>query len=185
VAAPRFVEIKAGEALAVAGREAALFVLEGRLTGHAAGDLLPGDALVGPPADLASVSARESTRLLVEERDTAGAGPARRIGRADLVGTGVTGITGVRVLHRAPGGTLLRLGPPPGARWILVGLRGFAVLAGHVFLYEVLDASEPKRISAGGGHVARDPSRPAPLLAGNDSAVVVAHAAPDVTVTLG
>ena len=185
MAAPRFVEVGTGAALALAGREAALFVLEGCLTGHAAGDLLPGDAIVGPPADLAFLAARETTRLLVEERETAGAGPARRIGRTDLVGTGVTGITGVRVLHRAPGGTLLRLGPPPGARWILVGLRGFAVLAGHVFLYEVLDASEPKRISAGGGHVARDPSRPAPLLAGNDSAVVVAHAAPDVTVTLG
>ncbi len=108
-----------------------------------------------------------------------------RIGHADLVGTGVPGITGVRVLHRAPGGALLRLGPPPGRAWIVAGLRAFAVLSGRFFLYEVLDASEPRSFSAGEGHVVPDPSRAVPLMAGNDSAVVVALAESGVTVALG
>jgi hypothetical protein len=141
--------------------------------------------VTGPSVDVVGLVAAEPTRLLLEERERGVGNGLVRIGRADLVGTGVSGITGVRILHRSPGGVLLRLGPPPGARWIVTGLRAFAVLSGRFFLYEVLDASEPRSFSAGGGHVVPDPSRPVPLMAGNDSAVVVALAEPDVTVVLG
>lgn len=182
---PRFVEIEAGSPVALPGREAALFVLSGRLARPGGRDLLAGDAATGPAADVAAYVAVETSNLLVEERERGGDTGITQIGRADLVGTGVSGITGVRILHRAPGGALLRLGPPPGARWIVAGLRAFAVLSGRIFLYEVLDASEPRSFSAGEGHVVPDPFRPVPLMAGNDSAVVVAFAAPDVAVALG
>ena len=181
---PRFVDVETGTPVPLPGREAAFFVLSGRLAGPGGRDLVAGDAVAGPSADLAGLVAAEPARLLFEERERSG-GNSVRIGRADLVGTGVSGITGVRVLHRSPGGTLLRLGPPPGARWVVAGLRAFAVLAGRFFLYEVLDASEPRSFSAGDGHVVPDPSRPVPLMAGNDSAVVVALAEPNVTVALG
>jgi hypothetical protein len=181
---PRFVDVEAGNSVPFPGREAALFVLSGRLAGPGGRDLLAGDAVVGPAADFAGLVASEPARLLLEERERGG-GSSVRIGRADLVGTGVPGITGVRILHRSPGGALLRLGPPPGARWIIVGLRAFAVLSGRLFLYEVFDASEPRSFSAGDGHVVPDPARPVPLMAGNDSASVLALAAPDVAVALG
>jgi hypothetical protein len=182
---PRFLEVEAGFSVPLAGREVALFVLSGRLAGPDGRDLLAGDAAAGPSADVARLVAAEKARLLLEERERGGENGLVRIGRTDLVGTGVAGITGVRILHRAPGGALLRLGPPPGARWIVSGLRAFAVLAGRFFLYEVLDASEPRSFSGGEGHVVPEPSRPVPLMAGNDSAVVVAFAAPDVAVSLG
>lgn len=182
---PRFIEVDAGSSLVLSGREAALFVLAGRLGGTGGRDLLAGDAATGPAADVAAYVAAEKSNLLVEERERGDDRGITQIGHADLVGTGVSGITGVRILHRSPGGALLRLGPPPGARWIVGGLRAFAVLSGRIFLYEVLDASEPRSFSAGEGHVVPDPSRPVPLMAGNDSAVAVAFAAPDVSVALG
>jgi hypothetical protein len=185
VAPPRFVGVDTGSSVGLSGREAALFVLAGRLRAAGGRDLLPGDAFVGAPADAAALVAAEPARLLVEERERGDGGGPVRLGRADSAGTGVPGVTGVRVLHRVPGGALLRLGPPPGARWIVTGLRAFAVLSGRLFLYEVFDASEPRSFSAGDGHVVPDPGRPHPRMAGNDTAVVGALAAPDVTVVLG
>jgi hypothetical protein len=179
---PRLVEIGSGRPpLSLAGREAALLVLTGAL-GDAACRLGPGDAVVGPPADLIPLAEGGTARLLVEERPEGGGAERRRIGRGDLAGAGLPGITGVRLLHRTAGGSLLRLGPPPGARWLVTGLRAVAVFTGRLLLYE---EAVPREIPAGGWLVATDPSRTLPLQAGNDSALALVLAAPDVRVVLG
>jgi hypothetical protein len=182
VATPRFVETGPGLHLSLSGREAALFVLSGSLSGHPAGDLRPGDAVIGPPAGLSGLAASAPATLFIEEREEAGVGGERRIGRGDLGGTGIPGITGIRVLHRSAGGTLLRFGPPPGARWLVTGLRALAVFTGRLLLFE---GTEPRSVSAGEWWVVPEPARTLPLQAGNDSAVAVAFGAPDIRVALG
>jgi len=182
MAAPRFVETGPGLSLSLAGRETALLVLSGTLSGHPAGNLLPGDAAIGPPAALSGLVASSPATLLVEERELAGPGETRRIGRGDLVGTGIPGITGVRILHRSDGGALLRLGPPPGARWLVTGLRALAVFSGRLLLFE---GAEPRELTAGAWRVVPKPARTFPLQAGNDSALAVAFATPVVSVALG
>lgn len=179
---PRFVEIgTGGPPPALAGRETALLVLSGAV--DAAGSRLgPGDAVVGLSADLALLVADGTARLLVEERPVGGAEAPRRFGRGDLAGSGLPGVTGVRLLHRSPGGTLLRLGPPPGARWLVTGLRALAVYTGRILVYA---DGEPREVPAGRWLVTPDPSRTLPLQAGNDSAIALALAAPDVRIVLG
>ncbi len=134
--APRVVETGPGcPALSLAGREAVLIVLSGT-TGPDAASLRAGDAVIGPPALLAPLAGGGRARLLVEERGEAGRPEAVRIGRDDLVGAGLPGVTGVRFLHRSAGGVLLRLGPPPGVRWLVTGFRAVAVFTGRLLVYE-------------------------------------------------
>jgi len=179
---PRFVEVGSGRPpLSLAGRETALLVLSGAL-GDAATRLGPGDAVVGPSADLGPLAAGGTATLLVEERPDGGGAERRRIGRTDLAGAGLPGITGIRLVHRTPGGSLLRLGPPPGARWLVTGLRAVAVFTGRLRIYEGVS---PREVPEGGWFVAAEPSRTLPLQAGNDSALALAFAAPDVRVVLG
>ncbi len=182
MAVARVVQAGPGLPLALSGRDTALLVVSGRLSGHAEGDLLPGDLLTGPPARLGQLFASAAATLLVEEREEPGFAEERRIGRAALVGTGVPGVSGVRVLARAPGGALLRLGPPPGARWLVTGLRAVAVFAGRLLIFE---GAAPLVLSIGGWYVVPRPEATLPLQAGNDSALAVAFTAPDVRVELG
>jgi hypothetical protein len=106
----------------------------------------------------------------------------RKIASDDLIGHGIKGIAGVRILHRSGVRSLLRLGPPPGARWVMKGVRGFALFGGKLLL---IDAGEPRTIHAGFIAIIDDPSVPIYLQAGNDSAVGLAVAVPDVIVALG
>lgn len=179
---PRVVETGPGRpALSLRGREAALIVLSGT-AGAEASALREGDAAIGPPALLVPVAGEGRARLLVEEREQPGRPEAVRIGRDDLVGAGLPGVTGIRFLHRSAGGVLLRLGPPPGIRWLVTGLRAVAVFSGKLLLYE---AGGIRSLSAGDCALPDDPARTIPLQAGNDSAVALALAAPAVHVAIG
>jgi hypothetical protein len=106
----------------------------------------------------------------------------RHIRRDDLVGRGFPGITGIRSLHRTVSLSAVRLGPPPGARWALVGLRSFAVFAGKI---TAIDGEEPREIRAGELAVIADPSATLYLQAGNDAAVAIGLAGSDLLVALG
>ncbi|MFI5179814.1 MAG: hypothetical protein ACHQPI_00275 [Thermoanaerobaculia bacterium] len=155
------------------------------LSGTAGGDgsrLLEGDALIGPPAALTLLGEARGARVLVEERDEPGRPEAVRIGRDDLVGAGLAGVTGVRFLHRSPGGVLLRLGPPPGVRWLVTGLRAVAVFSGRLLLFE---SGTTRTLSAGDCAVPEEPARTLRLQAGNDSAVALALGAPGVRIVIG
>jgi hypothetical protein len=83
-----------------------------------------------------------------------------------------------------PGGglTVLRLGPPPGARWVFVGLHAIAVFAGKVTL---VDGEDPKIVPAGHLALVGDPTATLALEAGNDSALAVALGRGDVVSALG
>lgn len=182
MAAPRIVETGPDRPpLVLAGREAALVVLSGVL-GSDLSAIGPGEAVVGPSADLSLLAAGGAARLLLEERDEPGGAECRSFGGRRLDGASVAGISGLRVLHRSPGGVLLRFGPPPGARWLVTGLRSFAVFTGRFLLFE--DAA-PRPVGAGEWLISAEPSRTLPLQAGNDSALALALAAPDVRVALG
>ena len=77
---------------------------------------------------------------------------------------------------------VLRLGPPPGARWVFKGVTAVAVFAGRLTAF---DGEEAKVIRAGAlAHVA-DPSATLYLEAGNDAALAVALAAEDFVAALG
>lgn len=167
--------------LSLAGHEAALIVLSGT-TGPEASALREGDAAIGPPGLLVPLAREGRARLLVEERGEPGRPEAVRIGRDDLVGAGLPGVTGIRFLHRSTGGVLLRLGPPPGVRWLVTGLRAVAVFSGKLLLY---GTGGIRPLSAGDCVTAEDPLRTIPLQAGNDSAVALALAAPGVHVSIG
>jgi hypothetical protein len=179
---PRVVETGPGRpALSLGGRETALIVLSGTM----GSDVLPlreGDAAIGPPGLLTPLAGQGCAHLLVEERAEPGRPEAVRIGRDDLVGAGLPGVTGIRFLHRSAGGVLLRLGPPPGVRWLVTGLRAVAVFSGKLLLYET---GGIRSLSAGDCVTAEDPARTIPLQAGNDSAVALALAAPGVRVSIG
>lgn len=180
--APRVVETGPGRPpLSLTGREAVLIVLTGTM-GPDMASLRAGDAAVGPPALLVPLAGEGRARLLVEERGEAGHPEAVRIGRDDLVGAGLPGVTGVRFLHRSAGGVLLRLGPPPGVRWQVTGFRAVAVFSGKLLLHE---AGGIRALSAGEFAAADNPARTIPLQAGNDSAVALALAAPGVRVAIG
>lgn len=107
--------------------------------------------------------------------------PQHHIRRDDLSGRGVPGITGLRSRHAGGGLTVLRLGPPPGARWVFVGLSAIAVFAGKLTL---VDGEEPKPAPAGRIALVGDPTATLYVEAGNDSALAVALGRADVVSAL-
>ncbi len=116
-------------------------------------------------------------------------GVAAEVGTAPLVlasdalaGRGVTGISGARLLAETPGRAVVRLGPPPGARWAVVGLRSVAVFTGKLTL---VDGDEGRDVWAGQVALVTDPSATLYVVAGNDAAVAVGFAAPGVLIRLG
>jgi hypothetical protein len=138
---------------------------------------LPGDVLIwdaAPRAPSASCSFEEISRTSPR--------PHHYIRRDDISGRGVSGITGLRMRHSASGLTVLRLGPPPGARWVFVGLSAIAVFAGRITL---VDGEEPKVVTAGRIALIGDPTATLYLEAGNDSALAVALGGAPVVSALG
>lgn len=123
----------------------------------------------------------EGAPLLLDGARGDETGAPDRIARDALSGAAVTGVTGARLLARTELRAVLRLGPPPAARWEVVGLRSVAVFAGKLTL---VDGEEPRDVFAGQVAFVADPEAPLPVLAGNDAAVAVAFTAPDVAVRL-
>lgn len=105
-----------------------------------------------------------------------------RVGRDALVGAAVAGVTGARLLVRSGARDVLRLGPPPGARWGIVGLRSVAVLAGKLTL---VDGEDARDVRAGEVAFVADPVETLHVVAGNDAAVAIAFGRPGVVVRLG
>lgn len=138
-----------------------------------------GDVVVAPEGVL---DLPDGTMVLLEGLSEGDAGTPPRISRDALTGTGLPGIAGARVLARTPSRSILRLGPPPAARWAVVGLRSVAVLKGKLTL---IDGDEGFDVWA--GHVAfvADPTATLYIQAGNDTAVAIAFAVPEVLVRLG
>jgi hypothetical protein len=151
-----FLEGKEGES-----RASALLVLSGGG---------PGDVLLFSPSSSFEEISRTSPR------------PSHHIRRDELSGRGVPGITGLRSRHAGGGITVLRLGPPPGARWVFVSLHAIAVFAGKLTL---VDGDEPKVVSAGRIALVGDPTATLYVEAGNDSALAVALAASGFVAALG
>lgn len=123
----------------------------------------------GTAALLDGVAADEETAPVVLAREV-------------LAGRGVTGITGARLLAESPGRAVVRLGPPPGARWAVVGLRSVAVLTGKLTL---VDGDEGRDVWAGQVALVADPTATLYVVAGNDAAVALGFAAPGVLIRLG
>ena len=144
-------------------RAAALLVLEGGG---------PGDVLLFSPSSS------------LEEISGTSPPPRHHIRRDGLAGAAFPGITGLRVLARPPeaGLAVLRLGPPPGARWVFRGIRAFAVFSGRIAAF---DGDDVKEIRAGSLARVADPSATLHLEAGNDAALAVALAADDFIAALG
>lgn len=88
------------------------------------------------------------------------------------------------MLARFPANDLavLRLGPPPGARWVFRGIRAFAVFSGRLAAFDGEDVLE---IRAGTLARVADPSATLYLEAGNEAALGVAFAAHDFIAALG
>ena len=110
--------------------------------------------------------------------------PLRHIKRDGVAGSAFPGITGLRVLARLPeaGFAVLRLGPPPGARWVFRGVRAFAVFSGR---FAAFDGDAVTEIRAGVLARVADPSATLYLEAGNEAALGVALAANDFIAALG
>lgn len=104
--------------------------------------------------------------------------------RDGVAGAAFPGITGLRVLARLPeaGLAVLRLGPPPGARWVFRGVRAFAVFSGRIAAF---DGDDVKEVRAGALARVADPSATLYLEAGNEAALAVALAADDFIAALG
>jgi hypothetical protein len=167
-----FLEGEEGTALS-----SALLVLE---PGDGAG---PGDVLVWAGAARTALprpAASPSSPL--EEICRPLPRPTHHIRRDDLSGRGVSGITGLRLRHSAGGITVLRLGPPPGARWVFVGLSAIAVFAGK---FTLVDGEESKIVPAGRIALVSDPTATLYVEAGNDSALGVALGGAAVVSALG
>ena len=145
-------------------RSSALLVL------NSGGAATPGDVLLFSPSSSFEEISRSSPR------------PSHHIRRDDIAGRGVSGITGLRSRHAAGGLTVLRLGPPPGARWVFVGLHAIAVFAGKVTL---VDGEESRVVSAGQLALVGDPTATLYVEAGNDSALAVALGGERVVSALG
>jgi hypothetical protein len=146
------------------GGAAALLILTG------GGGALPGDVLVWSP----SLPLEELSRTTPE--------PHHHIRRDDLGGRAVSGITGLRALYRGEGFTILRLGPPPGARWVFKGIHAVAVFSGRLAAF---DGDDVKEIRAGSLARVADPTATLYLEAGNDAALAVALAASGFVAALG
>jgi hypothetical protein len=138
-----------------------------------------GDVVVAPDGALGLA---HGTTALFEGRAAGEAGALVRVPRDALTGKGLSGITGARVVATTAAHAVLRLGPPPAARWAVVGLRSVAVFAGKLTLF---DGDEGHDVWA--GHVAfvADPTATLYIQAGNDTAVAIALAAPEFLVRLG
>lgn len=150
-------------------RATALLVLS---RGDAAGGASPGDVLLFSPSSS------------FEEISKTSPPPRHHIRRDGVAGAAFPGITGLRVLARFPesGLAVLRLGPPPGARWVFRGIRAFAVFSGRIAAF---DGDEVKEIRAGSFARVADPTATLYLEAGNDAALAVALAADDFIAALG
>jgi hypothetical protein len=133
------------------------------LAGRAPVDLPPGTVVLG-----------EGVTALEEEAP-------QRFARDTLAGKGIPGITGARLLAGTGGRGVLRFGPPPGARWAVVGLRSLAVFEGKLTL---VDGEEARDVRAGEAAFVADPTATLYLQAGNDGAVAIAFAAPGVLIRL-
>jgi hypothetical protein len=120
--------------------------------------------------------------LPLEEISRTSPRPSHHIRRDDLSGRGVSGITGLRSRHAAGGITVLRLGPPPGARWVFVGLEVIAVFSGKITL---VDGDVPKVVAGGHAALVGDPTATLYFEAGNDSALAVALGSAHVVSALG
>lgn len=155
-------------------RSTALLVLMGGgAASGAAGAALatsPGDVLVWSPS------------LPLEELSRTSPKPHHHIRRDALAGRAVPGITGLRKLHRGEGFTVLRLGPPPGARWVFKGIHAVAVFSGRLAAF---DGDDVKEIQAGSLARVADPTATLYLEAGNDAALAVALAASGFVAALG
>lgn len=150
------------------------------LSGEARGDVVvaPAGALDLPPGTVALLEGLGG----VGGQGAGDAGAPLRISRDALAGKGLAGITGARVLARTASHSVLRLGPPPAARWAVVGFRSVAVFTGKLTLF---DGDEGHDVWAGQVAFVADPSATLYVQAGNDTAVAIVLAAPDVLVRLG
>lgn len=159
-------------------RSAALLVLTGggSVSGAGAGAgapaASPGDVLVW------------SHSLSLEEICRTTPLPNHHIRRDSLGGKALPGITGLRALARLPdaGLAVLRLGPPPGARWVFKGVAAVAVFSGR---FTAFDGEDAKEIRAGSLARVGDPTATLYLEAGSDAAFAVALAAEDFVAALG
>lgn len=149
----------------------------------------PGDTLVwaaGTAAPFAAMStpAAPSPSLPLEEIRRPSLPPLHHTKRDGVAGAAFPGITGLRVLARLPkaGFAVLRLGPPPGARWVFRGVSAFAVFSGR---FAAFDGDDVKEVRAGMLARVADPSATLYLEAGNDAALAVALAADDFIAALG
>ncbi|HEX7613909.1 MAG TPA: hypothetical protein VF554_01405 [Thermoanaerobaculia bacterium] len=164
------------------GGTAALLVLSRGGSGGGGATASPAAAALPPPSpgDVLLFSPSYS----FEEISRTPLLPHRHIGRDGVAGAAFPGITGLRVLARLPeaGLAVLRLGPPPGARWVFRGVRAFAVFSGRFAAY---DGDHVKEVRAGALARITDPSATLYLEAGNDAALAVALAADDFIAALG
>ncbi|MGZ5428471.1 MAG: hypothetical protein ACXWFS_05630 [Thermoanaerobaculia bacterium] len=144
----------------------------------------PGDVLIWDAAALAAQSppGERFPSLSLEELSRTSPKPHHSIRRDALTGRGVPGITGLRTLHCGDGFTVLRLGPPPGARWVFAGLNAIAVFSGKVTL---VDGEEAKVGGAGSLALVADSTATLYFEAGNDSALAVALGGANVVAALG
>jgi hypothetical protein len=143
------------------------------LSGETAGDVvLAGRDPIGLPPETAAL--RDGVAAQEEEAPL-------RFGRDALAGKGIPGITGARLLAGTHGRAVLRFGPPPGARWAVVGLRSLAVFEGKLTL---VDGEEALDVRAGEAAFVADPTATLYVQAGNDAAVAIAFAAPGVLIRL-
>lgn len=134
---------------------------------------VPGDVLIWVASSLS-----------LEEISRTSPRPHHHIRRDGVAGAAFPGITGLRVLARLPktGFAVLRLGPPPGARWVFRGVSAFAVFSGR---FAAFDGDDVKEVRAGMLARVADPSATLYLEAGNDAALAVALAADDFIAALG
>ncbi len=164
-------------------RSSALLVLLAAGAGPGGGAAAAGEAAAPPPPSPGDVLLWSSPlSLSLEEISRTSPRPRHHIRRDDLSGRGVSGITGLRLRHAAGGVTVLRLGPPPGARWVFVGLSAIAVFAGK---FTLVDGEEPKIVPAGRIALVGDPTATLYVEAGNDSALGVALGGAAVVSALG
>lgn len=165
------------------GGSSALLVLFPPDAAQGGGVAAAGEAAAPPPPFPGDVLLWSSPlSLSLEEISRTSPRPQHHIRRDDVAGKGVSGITGLRSRHAGGGITVLRLGPPPGARWVFVGLHAIAVFAGKVTL---VDGEESRVVSAGHLALVGDPTATLYFEAGNDSALAVALGREHVVSALG
>ena len=144
------------------------------LSGEATGDVFfSAGGAIGLPAGLAA---------LLDGATTAAEDVPSRIGRESLAGSVVAGVTGARLLWRGGARSVLRLGPPPAARWAVEGLRSVAVLAGKLTL---VDGEEARDVRAGEVAFVADPTATLHVQSGNDAAVAIGFGRAELSVRLG